>query len=585
MVRESIPPMPESFPWRRVATRTGLSVALLAAWLLVALWWVPGLIRAGYDEASIGLVNAIFASRAEHPLEEYLAYWRSVMWVGAFWCVGIWFVGPLRRHVGSRPFFERAVGAATPGALGAIRAWTCGTLLVMTLWEDLASSALLPREMMRPRGVMFLLHLLPIGFDEFLANATALWLFEHFTALLLFLGVIGLGTRFVVPASAVCYLIMAGIFRGYAWFYHTGLIPIYVLAVLSFTPCDQGWSVDRLRRIARGDPVPSADRPSAVFGWARYAVWTVLAVPYVAAGCSKLYYGGPEWIAPDNMRSILLHTGLAMMEFDFDAASALVHAPSVVFLFLSVMGLGTELLFGLVLVSRRARFWLPVAMALVHIGILFLQNILFLGLILLQAVFYDWRPARLWIERWWATRRTPARTAPADGTPSHLGSAASTERVHGRGAVASLAIAAFLASWWITHIEFYPFTTMKMFAAPYASMETIEYVWAVAHYEDGTSGRAPFERWIGATADSRYRRVITGAFGGAESRALCRKFLDASLRAASLRGETPRPVRIEIQLWRWNIVDDPDNPDHGVLVDRYVHVADRPGEPGTTPIP
>ena len=577
MSREPHPPVPEPSPWPWIATRVGWSAALLAAWLLVALGWAPALIRAGYSEASIGLVNAIFASRAEHPVEEYLAYWRRVVWVGVVWCVGIWFVGPLRRRVSSRRFFERAVGAATPGALGAVRAWTCGTLLVMTLWEDLASSVLLPREMMRPRGVMFLLHLLPIGFDEFLANATALWLFEHFTALLLFLGVIGLGTRFVVPASAVCYLIMAGILRGYAWFYHTGLIPIYVLAVLAFTPCDQGWSVDRLRRIARGDPVPAADRPAAVFGWARYAVWTVLSVPYVAAGCSKLYYGGLEWVAPDNMRSILLHTGLAMMEFDFDVAAALVQAPSAVFLFLSVTGLGTELLFGLVLVSRRARFWLPAAMALVHIGILFLQNILFLDLILLQAVFYDWRPARLTVERWWAAYRVPARTAPGDGTPTLPERAAPVERMHRRGALASLAIAGFLASWWITHIEFYPFTTMKMFAAPYASMETIEYVWAVAHYEDGTSGRAPFERWIGATADSRYRRVIAGAFGGAESRALCRKFLDASLRAAFLYGEAPRPVSIEIQLWRWNVVDDPGNPDHGVLVDRYVHDAGGPG--------
>jgi hypothetical protein len=585
MSRESPSPVPERLPWRRIATCAGCSAALLAAWLLVALWWAPTLIRAGYAEASIGLVNAVFASRAEHPLEEYLAYWRSVVWVGVFWCVGIWLVGPLRRAVSSRRFFERAVGAATPGALGAIRAWTCGTLLVMTLWEDLASSALLPREMMRPRGVMFLLHLLPIGFDEFLANATALWLFEHFTALLLFLGVIGLGTRFVVPASAVCYLIMAGVFRGYAWFYHTGLIPIYVMAVLSFTPCDQGWSVDRLRRIARGDPVPAADRPSPVFGWARYAVWTVLAVPYVAAGCSKLYYGGPEWIAPDTMRSILLHTSLAMMEFEFDVAPALVQAPSVVFLFLAVMGLGTELLFGLVLVSRRARFWLPAAMALVHIGIVFLQNILFLDLILLQAVFYDWRPARLAIERRLAAYRTPARPAPGDGTPTPPESAASTEGAHARGALASLAIAAFLASWWITHIEFYPFTTMKMFAVPYASEDTIEYVWAVAHYEDGTSGRAPFERWIGATADSRYRRVISGAFGGAELQALCRQFLDASLRAAHLHGDSPRPVSIEVQLWRWNIVEDPDNPDRGVLVDSYLHVAGGPGGRRTTPRP
>ena len=69
----------------------------------------------------------------------------------------------------------------------------------------------------------------------------------------LLLGVVGHGSRIVVPAAALCYLVMAGVLREYAWFYHTGLIPIYVLAVLSFTPCGDGWSLDRAIRIARGD--------------------------------------------------------------------------------------------------------------------------------------------------------------------------------------------------------------------------------------------------------------------------------------------------------------------------------------------
>ena len=45
-------------------------------------------------------------------------------------------------------------------------------------------------------------------------------------------------------------------------------MPIYVLAVLSFTPCGDGWSLDRLRRIARGRSVPAAEHPAAVYGWA-----------------------------------------------------------------------------------------------------------------------------------------------------------------------------------------------------------------------------------------------------------------------------------------------------------------------------
>ncbi len=659
-----------------------LALALLAAWLAFAILIAPPLIIRAYSDPNYGLFSRLIVGRSSHQLSEYLRYWRNVTWLVGFWCLAFGFVGRLREWIASPRFFERFVGRATPGALGAIRSWTCGILFAMTVWEDLASTALLPRSMIHPKGVLHLLHALPIGFDRFLANADALRTFEHLTAFLLLLGVVGLGSRIVVPAAALCYLVMAGILREYAWFYHTGLIPIYVLAILSFTPCGDGWSFDRIIRLARGRSVPPAGEARAVYGWSRYLVWTVLAIAYVAAGLSKLYYGGLAWMGRDNTLATLLRTTLAPMEFDVSISLHLVQAPGVILILLAAIALLTELLFGFVLFSRVARRVLPIAMAMTHVGILFLQNILFPDLILLQAVFYDYSGPRLAVGRW-LTRSNEQVRVLFDGrcglcqramkiaagldffhqlsfldfrttdaaswgrleqvrvdtaTLEHqmaaisigrldwgfsayrliawrlpllwvvvpflylpgvrqLGDAvyrsvaerrhdvcrvdfepvtSSTEprSVHLRGASACLLVAAFLLSWWTTHIEFYPFTTMKMFAALNKPQGRITYVKPVAIYDDGQRRPAEFDQWIGAMADSRYRQIIAAPFQSRPETARCDEFLDASIRAANRKSSIGgHIVGVELQSWEWDFVAEANDPQHGHLVDKYVYYA------------
>jgi predicted DCC family thiol-disulfide oxidoreductase YuxK len=658
--------------------RLAVSLVLLAAWLAFATLAVPPLIMRAYHGESLPLFNALIISRESHALGEYLAYWRNVTWLGAAWSVAVWFIAPVRRLMSSPSFFERAVGAATPATLGAIRSWTCGVLLVMTLWEDLASTTLLPRELVRPKGVLHLLHALPIGFERFLASATALWTFEHLTALLLLLGVFGLGTRIVVPAAAACYLVLAGILREYSWFYHTGLIPLYVLIALSFTPCGDGWSLDRLIKVARGRPVPPAE-PGPVYGWARYLVWTVIGVPYVAAALSKLYYGGILWFHPDNMLATLLRTTLAPMEFEFRLAVHLVNGPAAVLVFLAIVGLFSELLFAFVLVSPLARRVVPMGVLATHVGILFLQNILFIDLILLQAVFYDFgvlrravarrfagawartevlydgrcglcgRAVRIaasldlfdhldlrdfrtmdlstyagrtqpplepsWLEHsmaavvhgrvytGFAAWRAVAWSLPAgwimlpvlylpgvravgDVVYGHVAkrrhAVCTLDRTvhapvrpdreaHARGSLASLALTAFLLSWWTTHIEFFPFTTMKMFSALNLPFGQMSYVKPMAVHEDGRRTLARFERWIGAMADSRYRQIIMVPFEPAPSLGPTNAFLDAAMRAANRTARAgDRVVGFEIEFWRWRFRADPDSPTQGTLVQTYV---------------
>src|SRR5439155_1268539 len=113
----------------------------------------------------------------------------------------------------------------------------------------------------------------------------------------------GWRARATLPLAALGYLIFGGILRHYSAFYHAGLVPLYVLAVLVFTPCVDAWSIDRRRRASRGLPVPEPGRPAAVYGWSRYACWTVVALAYAASGLSKLRNGGLHWWDAANVRA------------------------------------------------------------------------------------------------------------------------------------------------------------------------------------------------------------------------------------------------------------------------------------------
>ena len=561
-LRRRLPAAENAMPWRKMAGRTATTLVLLAGWLALCHALRSFL---GEQPAAGGLTGKI--------LGIYLKHWQNIRLLGAFWCVAIWAMGPLWRAMQRPRFSDRVVGVATPGALGAIRVLACGILLLLTLTEDLRSTALLPRAMVNPLGFMELLHLLPIGFDAFLANETALRAFQLLTVALLTLGLLGLGTRLAIPAAAICCFVLGGIFRGYSFMYHQGVIPLYVLAVLSFTRCGQGWALDRLWRQRRGKPVPPADVATAYFGWARYAVWTVIALPYMAGAGSKLWQMGLAWASADNMRWVMLRPSLelAVMGHDFDVALHLVSAPDALLVALAVFVLALQLFFGLVLVSRRARLILPAAAISFHIGVLILMNILFIDLILLHLLFYDFSSLKRWLAGRLGVgggRLAAAATAgPAPGRP--MGT-------HRRGAFAALALMGFAASWWLTQIVLYPLTPVAMFTAHRAEAldaGLVSYTRAVAHYEDGSSARAPFERWIGAMQRGRWRPAVRETFRDAAGLEKGKQFLDAMIRAADAEGDGARLSSLELQLWRWNFRDDPNDPDQGALADRYIHPA------------
>ena len=373
-------------------------------WITFGKLIVPPLIESAYRGDSLPVFNGLIQGQHVNPLGYYLEKWDTI----ARRClIGLLIFWPVALLVSSRAFFRRFVGEATPGSLGAIRMWTCAVLLLMTVLEDLPSIALLPVEARNPQGMLEYFYRLPIGFDRFVTSEKSLGAFQLLTELLLVLGLVGWRTRIVIPLAAFCHFLLLGILIDHSFFWHQNLVLLYVMLVLCFTPCGDGWSVDHLLKIYQGKAVPSADRTSAVYGWSRYACWVMIAFPYLANGLSKLEDGGLFWWDPTNMRSMLYGDTLKPREFDWALSLHLESAPDILFAVLGIVALVTELSFVLVLFSRVARRILPVAAIMMHVGIFLLQRILFLDLILLQPVFFDFTRVRKAIARRLLASRGP----------------------------------------------------------------------------------------------------------------------------------------------------------------------------------
>jgi predicted DCC family thiol-disulfide oxidoreductase YuxK len=377
-------------------------IGVSLVWVLFAKLVVPPFIEAAYRGDSWPLLNRMILGQAHNPVEYYLRKWdrlivTTVTSALAFYVIAL---------VISRPAVaKRIVGEATPGTLGAIRMWTCAILLFTTLWEDVGSIAWLPLELRHARGMLRFLYLLPLGFDTLLTSETSLRAFQLLTEALLFLGAIGWRTRVVLPAATFCHFVLLGFLIDYSFFWHQNLVPLYVMLVLCLTPSGDGWSVDRLLKISRGQSVPDAERASSAYGWARYACWAMIALPYVANGLSKLVDGGLLWWDPTSMRAHIYGDTLNPREWNWALGLLLVRAPDVLVAPIGIFAMFSETLFGLVLVSRTARRVFPPAAMMMHIGIFLLQRILFLDLILLQLVFFNFTPIRKAIGAWLKARR------------------------------------------------------------------------------------------------------------------------------------------------------------------------------------
>ena len=453
----------------------------------------------------------------------------------------------------SRLYFVHYVQEAPPEALAWIRILACGILLGSVLWEDLGSIALLPPELRQSMGVMRFFYAFP-GFAKFAANSPALQTLKWVAALILFLGMIGCFTRIVIPLGAISYLLIGGIMRQYSYFYHQGIVPLYLLLVLSWTPCGDAWSIDRLWRGYRGRPISNG--PAAIYGWSRYACWAVLALTYVAAGTSKLWNGGLLWWSSANIRSIAYADTLnesRLARFNWGGISLhLTHAPDVLFSLFGILALLVEISYGLVLISRHARRILPAAAFLMHAGIFLLQKVMFFDFMLVQLVFVDVARIRQAIGK----NKVPATDGPT--IVLHPRESAWWP-VATAGMVSMLLVVSFL------RIEFYPLTSWQM----YSGFSTeVAYTRMYAHHRSGVVTRAYIGDIVGALAGNRPQHYIGSCLSEATDPVhKCETFLKAVTAAYNRHAPlASRVTQLEIQEWSWDFLAYPSDPGRAALI-------------------
>jgi hypothetical protein len=101
------------------------------------------------------------------------------------------------------------------------------------------------------------------------------------------------------------------------------------------------------------------------------------------------------------------------------------------------------------------------------------------------------------------------------------------------------------------------------------------------YYEDGTREPAKFERWIGAVADTRYRRLIREWERRPERLPLLHEFLQIAASRANATAPPGRRIdRFELELRRWDFRREPNDPDRGKLLNVVRHDV-RAQQPGS----
>lgn len=465
-------------------------------------------------------------------------------------------------------YYNRFVGPASAEYLGWIRIVACTILCVSAAWEDLASTALIPRELVVPMGVLQWLYWLPIGFAEFTHNPLYLQLYKYVTVALLMLAAIGYRCNLTVPLAAVAYVIYGGVLRQYCHLFHNCLIATYLLAALALTPCGAGLSVDQMLRNKRGVCAPG---DTAVYGWCRYLCWVAIAIPYFATGLSKLYHGGAWWWQAANLKRKLLHDTLNPMHFDWNFSLSLIRAPDALFALFGICTIALELGFIMVLFSRWARIALPVLIVGMHTGIWLLQNLLFFDVFFLPLVFYDVPSYVRHIHR----QRRAAREAAVDPScqidDAKVVGRPEQDVPRGRPrswgvpgwyvptAVVALVVLQGICT--LGNYEYFPFTAWKMYASYNVSTE-VSYFRLIAVTKNGESFPFRPDGVIPALRDTRYRDVFYGRHGWGQDEQ--RRFLETCGNLYNQQAKGGHRIStLIVERRMWDFQSEPDDSDYG----------------------
>lgn len=393
------------------------------------------------------------------------------------------------------------------------------------------------------------------GYLALLSSPYSLGALQWATAALLFLGLIGFLTRTTLLFGGVGFFFIQAILRHYTYQYHSGLVLLYLVLIIPWTPCAAAWSID-----SRLYPQRRQSSRQSV-GLSVYACFAIMAVIYLVCGLSKLRDSGLEWFRADNIEQKLVTDALnpIFLDYNWKATIWLVqhHAPEFIFVIIGTFGLVVELGYVTVLFSRVAQFIMPIAAIAMHLGILVFQNLLFLDLLMLQLIFLDANRLR---DFWW--RRLQSENSAAAAELSNDRQRSSPSRVS--AAAVAVLITIFLVAWvWV--VEFYPLSAWEMYAAPQRK-GPVRYFKVIATLENGGSANIP-TRDLSPALLPNCGFVLWKIFDATRHRKIADDFLASYIQRRNRNlAFGSRIISVDVQQWRWDYAVDPNDPRFGQLV-------------------
>jgi hypothetical protein len=266
-------------------------------------------------------------------------------------------------------------------ALGVVRSVVHGTFLVSVLFTSFSALGTLPATILRPTGAM---KFFPWSFYEQLQTPSAMGLLKTVMVLSLLLSTAGFLTVVSTKTSFLLVLFYQGLLRSFGHFNHDEMLAVYCLAVLAFTPCGDGFSLDS--RIAK----TRKQRPAFAYAYPILLMQLLMAWSYFSSALIKLRVAGLKYLSADNLPALAIFHSLDNLHDTHFRLAFWLPQVKTWLPFAIALVLIWELAFPLAVFWRRIRWWILGFGIVFHLATLFLMNIFFPHHLAMYLIFIDW---------------------------------------------------------------------------------------------------------------------------------------------------------------------------------------------------
>ena len=264
--------------------------------------------------------------------------------------------------------------------MGVVRCIVHGAFLVSILFTSFSALGSLPVTILRPTGVM---KLLPWSFYDALQTPGGMVIFKIVLVLSLLLSTAGFLTVISTKTSLLLVVFYQGLLRSFGHFNHDEMLAVYYLLVLAFTPCGDEFSVDSWLKKTRA-------RPAFAYAYPILLMQLLMAWTYFSSALIKLRVAGLKYLSTDNLPALaIFHSLDNLHDTHFKLAFWLPHVKAYLPFAVGFV-LIWELLFPLVILWRRWRWWMLSFGVLFHLVTLFFMNIFFPHQLAMYLIFVDW---------------------------------------------------------------------------------------------------------------------------------------------------------------------------------------------------